>query len=303
MASMNLDQLHAFLHVADLGSQSAAAERLHLTQPALSRRLRELESGVGVALFRRTGRGSVLTPAGVELRRRAAPLVEELERVGRDLADDTGILRGDVRLATPPSVGVELAGEVITQLRAEHPEVRLSVSVALTGEVREGLLRGDLDLGVLYHPVASTQLHTEPLFREELVLVSAPGTPAPERIGLREALALPLVLPARQHGLRALTELHALRLGLSLDVTVEANSLRLLSELVSRGLGHTLLPVRAVQDELRAGRLVATPLRGGGLRRESLLAWGRDRALSASALEVAARIRRVAKQQRGQLRR
>ncbi|MCA9533363.1 MAG: LysR family transcriptional regulator [Myxococcales bacterium] len=298
---MNIDQLHAFLHVAELGSQSRAAERLHVTQPALSRRLRELEASLGVALFRRTGRGVALTPAGAELRRRAAPLVGELDRLAQDLAADSGVLRGEVRLATPPSVGVELAGEVVAQMRSEHPEVKLCVSVALTGEIREGLLRGELDLGVLYHPVASAQLHTEPLFREELALVSRPSQqPGSEGVpvSLREALGLPLILPARQHGLRALLELHALRLGLVLDVVVEANSLRLLSDLVSRGLGHTLLPARAVQDELRAGRLCTTRLRGSGLRRESVLCSSRDRPLAASALEVAARIRREARKQR-----
>jgi LysR family nitrogen assimilation transcriptional regulator len=107
-----------------------------------------------------------------------------------------------------------------------------------------------------------------------------------------------LILPAPRHGLRALLEHHALHLGQELQVVVEADSLRLLVELVSRGLGHTMLPIWAVREEIRQERLVATSIKRGALRRESVLVWPNDRPLSPSAEAVAAALRKLARAQR-----
>ena len=298
---MTLDQLRAFLHVADLGSQSEAAARLHVTQSALSRRLAQLEEGLGVSLFERRARGLTLTRAGERLRRRAAPLVEELDLTAAELRGAGRELDGEVRLAVPPSVGAQLACDVVEQIHAAHPRVRMHVEVSLSGGVRDRLLQGALDLGILYHPTESTQLHTELLYREELTLVSAAGA-GDDACSLRDALGLPLVLPARRHGLRALVELHALRLGRELNVVVEADSLRLLVELVRRGVGHTLLPPSAIAEELAAGALGTRRIRRGALRRETLLAWPRDGGLSPSAIAVAEAIREWTRAHRGRAR-
>ena len=115
---MDLKQLRTFMHVADLGSLSRAAERLHLSQPALSRQIKLLEEEVGEALLKRTGRGVEITEAGQVLAGRASRILSEMERLHADMADYKGRIRGQVVLGLPPSAGLFVGGPLVERYRA-----------------------------------------------------------------------------------------------------------------------------------------------------------------------------------------
>ncbi|EGV32387.1 transcriptional regulator, LysR family [Thiorhodococcus drewsii AZ1] len=290
---MDSKLLKCFLHVLDAGGLTSASERLHLTQSALSRQLKQLESDLGVALFQRTGRGLIPTETGRQLERRARPLMAELERLAADIASDRQGVTGALALAVPPSVGVAAPANLIRRYRDLYPQVRLRVVSALSGAIQDGLLRGRLDLGLVHHPLTSAGLLHETLWRERLWLVaeSAAGLDPETPVPLGEALAGPLVLTGSRHGLRVLVEGQAAGLGLALDVTVEVDSLRIMLETVALGLGRTLLPYRAIEAELASGRLCAAPVISPEVERVTVLAWPADRALSRAAEAMAELIR------------
>lgn len=286
--SLDSHRLRSFLHVAELGSMSRAARRVNLSQPALSRHIALLESEVGVPLFERTGRGVRLTEAGRILAERAGPLLGELEQLASEVAARAHEVTGSVRVAVPPSVGVRVPAAIIERFRDLHPRVSLRVVVALSGAVHDGLLRGSLDLGILYQPVRSAALRTEPLWRESLLLVAPAGQLDRDRpVRLRDALTGPLVLPGPRHGLRALVERYAARLDVTLEVPVEVDALQLSLVLIRRGVGRALLPERAVANELAHGRLSVAPIVEPDVERTTLLAWPRERLQSRAASALA----------------
>lgn len=292
---MDLGHLRSFLHVAELGSLSRAADRLHISQPALSRQVQLLEAELGAALFERTGRGMRLTDAGALLMRRAEPLLRQFDQLAEDIHGRDEILRGSVSLAVPPSFGARASAELVERFREAHSQVKLRVVVALGGSVREGLLTGQLDLGVMYGPVDRRNLRTEELWTESLVLLSACGkAPATSgALGFAQLRELPLVLPTGDHGLRRVLELHSAAMGHDLQSAVDVDSLQVGLELVRRGVGHTVLPRRAAAEDLERGTLVATAIRRPTPRRTALLVHAQERPPSRAALALAEIVRAV----------
>ncbi len=275
---MDQNLLQSFLQVAELGNMSRAAERLHLSQPALSRQIRQLENSLGVPLFERTGRGVRLTRAGEFLEVRARPLVAQLEQLASDVAARAAEVSGPLRFAVPPAFGADRIADLIEAYQSRYPRVRVQVRVALSGTIHEDLRRGALDLGVLYSPIRSRALATEPLWTEHLCAIGAPDLLMdPDPHAFADVLEHPVLLPSSTHGLRILVEAHAARLGATIDVHTEVDALRFLVELVRRGRGVTFLPRRTVQAEVDQGTLRAVDLRDEPLERDTLLAWTTDR--------------------------
>ncbi|SCA57163.1 LysR family transcriptional regulator [Candidatus Terasakiella magnetica] len=293
---MDLKQLRSFLHVAETGSLSKAAKRLNVTQPALSRQIRLLEEDAGVALFIRTGRGVLLSEAGALLEGRARVLSEEMERLKMDMTAFAGTVQGEVRLGLPPSVGLVLAGPVIERFRADYPNVRLRVTQLLSGALQDALLEGRMDIGVLFEGNVSSQLHSEPLWSEQLYFITAPTQPWASRkeVTLEECLEQPFILPGTKHGLRDLLDKEAAKIGKAINVVVEAESLAIQTELVCRALGSTILSYEACKSHVEAGRLIALPLVNPTVERVSTLVWSKDYPLTMAAQAMSEVIRESA---------
>ena len=126
--SMNLEQLRAFVEVAQVGNFTRAAERLHLAQPSLSRQITTLEQDLGAELFHRARRGSTLTVAGESLLPLARRMLADADSVRRELAELAGLQRGRVRLGATPTLCVSLVAEVFTAFHAAHPAIELQIS-------------------------------------------------------------------------------------------------------------------------------------------------------------------------------
>lgn len=293
---MDLRQLKSFLHVVELGSLSRAAERLAVTQPALSRQIRLLEEDLGVPLLVRTGRGVIPSEAGQRFEARIRPLVADLEAAAVEVAEEARQVSGSLVLAVPPSISAEQTADLLELYRGRYPRVAVRVVVALSGGVRDGLLKGRLDLGIIYHPATSSNLVTEDLWTERLLLVgpSSAGLGREMEVPFAKVATKPLVLPGPRHGLRAVVDAYALRQGLEVRTVVEAESLRLQLELVRRGVGFTLLPLRVVAGEVAAGHLGVANVTDPPLERTAALAWARDFRPSRAAQAMAALIREQA---------
>ena len=265
------DQLAYFLAVAELGSVSRAAARLHLTQPALSRHIKALEQELGCALFARTGRGMSTTEAGKRLEARARPLLSQLASLSADIADVP--VHGEVTLAVTPSLGLAWTAKTLQAFRGAYPDVRVRVSVQLSSAVADTLARGLSDLVVFYGP-ASVGVETVPMWTERLYFVCHHRHPlaGQDWVGCRSVLESPLLLPFFRDGLRLMLEQQAVAMGIELDVPIEANSLQLGLELARRGLGGMVLTERATAD-LSARQLLVIPIRKPSLKRTAHLGW------------------------------
>lgn len=265
------EQLRNFLHVLDVGTLSAASRRAHVTQPALSRQMKLLEEEVGVQLFDRTGRGMRPTLEGRRLELKARPLLAELDNLAREF--NNAPISGPLTLAVSPSLGMTWTAQVVKAFRKEYPLIDLRVVVTLSGSMGEAIWRGKFDLGLLHSPAASGGLMTADLWDEEayfLCLRSHPHAKA-SSITCQNVLKSPLILPSSQHGVRALLEKQASRLGQSVNLEMEIDSVQLGMELVSQGVGNMVLTGRATSD-IGARKLVAVPIRRPRLVRSAQLA-------------------------------
>jgi LysR family nitrogen assimilation transcriptional regulator len=289
---MDLKQLRSFLHIAELSSLSKAAERLHLSQPALSRQIKMLEAEIGEPLFLRTGRGVEITEAGRLLERRANAVLTELERFNSDLAAQKGRVAGTLCLGLPPSSGLILAGPLIERYRSEYPDVRLRVTQLLSGTLQEHLLDGRADLGILYEGATSPRIAFERLNSEELFLIARPQEiSAPKNeVNFDSLCSMPLILPGQPHSLRTIVERLAAKRDQKLNVVIEADSLSVLLELVRRGLGVTILSQAACRRDVEKRRLIALPITDPGIVRTAVLAWSRDFPLTPAAKAMSAHI-------------
>ncbi len=275
---MDIRQLRSFVHVVETGSLSAAAQRLRVTQPALTRQIRLLEEETGTPLLVRTGRGVRPTPAGLDVERRARRVLAEFEALAIEMRARTAEVSGRVRLALAPSIGAALGGAVLERFLALHPAVKVEAVTVLSANARDALLRGRLDLGLIFPDVPGPNLRVEPLWSESLCFVAPARPPWTGRTGvtLAEALAEPLILPAKEHGLRATVEQAAAPRGLSVHVPVELASMNLQLDLVARGMGCSVFPAAACRLGVAAGALTVLPFTDAELRRQAVLAWARD---------------------------
>ncbi|WPZ35914.1 LysR substrate-binding domain-containing protein [Thalassobaculum sp. OXR-137] len=275
---MDLKQLKTFLEVADLGSLSRAADRLHVAQPALGRQIRMLEEELGGPLFSRHGRGMVLTETGSLLVARATTILRMVEdtrdELTASLGANGGTVSGAVSLGVSPTAGEVISGRLAERFLRDYPQVALRIVPTFSGYLSEMLQRGEIDLAVMYETSAVRHIPAEPLIQETLFLVGAAGSGLDLETphDFASLAALPMVLPGPRHGLRILLENAARQAGIALRVTVEADALQTLKDLAARGLAHTVLPLPAIHPELRAGALRAAPIVNPALNRKLVLA-------------------------------
>ena len=289
---MDTRLLRSFINVADLGSISAAAERLHIAQPALSRHILTLERELRVQLFVRHGRGVNLTEHGEKLLPRALEILRQIEAAREEAHRHETVLSGTITIGFPPTVGHVLASSLADRFLKQYPSVNLHIVEAYSGYVLSWLQQGTLDIAILYEGGTHHTISTSPLLVEQLMAIGRP-----EHFKDREQLSFKslrdhaLILPGPVHGLRMLLETLASSAGIDLNPIVETDSLRLQIDLVRRGHGITILPLVPVYKEVEAGELIAVSLAEPQAFRQLNLALPADRPLSIAALKMQEMIR------------
>lgn len=260
---MDFRQLRNFIQVVELSSITAAAERLNIAQPALSRQVKALEEELNVALLRRHGRGVMPTEEGIRLARRAKAILEDVADMAGDISGNRAPLSGTVTLGLPPTVSEILATHLIERTMDRYPEVKLRIISGFSGHVQDWLLRGKIDLGVAYEDQKSPSIKAQPIILEQLFLIQSAekegdrdGVPIP----MHDALTKPLILPNPEHGLRRRVESISQDERIDLEVVLEIDILPTMLAFVERGLGSTILPLISVTNHVRDGRLIARPI-------------------------------------------
>lgn len=274
---MELSQLRTLIQVADLGSLSKAADRMRIAQPALSRQIRMLEDELGTRLFVRHGRGMTVTEQGRTVLSHASHIMRELAEIRAEIVGDVP-LSGSVAIGLPPTVADLISVPLVGAFRA-HPAVVPRLVSAYTGHLLDWLLRGEIDLAVLYDPTSARPLHSVPLSVEHLHVVgpAGAGLQAAGLIPFRDLAGRPLLLPSVGHGLRSIVERCAEESGIGLNVVAEADSFGSLKELVRHDYGWTILPPASIHSDLEASRLSAAPLVEPVPERRLVLSYPADR--------------------------
>ena len=183
MPSPTIEVRHLSLvhEIAATGSVTRAAERLHLTQSALSHQLRDIESRLAVQLFLRLGKRMVLTPAGERVLGSARRVLDDIRRTEDDLRLMSQHGKGVLRLCTQCNTGYHWLPPLLQSFHRKFPGVDVQIMVNATNRPIEALLEGQIDLAVVTSEVDDKRLVTTPLFEDELVAVVAPSHPFAKR--------------------------------------------------------------------------------------------------------------------------
>ncbi|HEY5797225.1 MAG TPA: LysR substrate-binding domain-containing protein [Bosea sp. (in: a-proteobacteria)] len=277
---IDLKQLKAFSTLAEFGSFSRSAGVLGVAQPVLSRQIKALEQELGVELFYRNGRGTVLTEAGKVLNLYAKDLVETVDRAASEVMALKSSPRGTIVIGLPPSVGIVLTVPLVQHFREAFPLISLRVIEGFSGHVLEWLLTGKIDVAVLYNAPRTGSLRAEPLLTDELFLLGpAEGgiLPDAESVPARLLSEIPLILPARPHGLRMLVDSMLGEAGIVPRVEIEVEAMPSTLGLVENGVGYTILSYSTAHARVQAGRMRAWRIVEPGITRQLILATSSQR--------------------------
>lgn len=258
---MDIDSLIAFVAVAETASFSLAGERLHLTQPAVSKRIGALEARLGARLFDRIGRRVLITEAGRTLLPRARRILAELDDCRRALDNLSGAIAGPLVLATSHHVGLHRLPPILRRFATRHPQVRLDMRFMDSEVACTEVLHGEVELAIVTLPDAPpAALTLTPLWRDVLVLVTNHVHPLAKqrRVSPQQLMDYPAILPGAGTFTRRVIDRLFEPLGLEPPVAFSTNYLETIKMMVSVGMGWSLLPQIMVD-----GSLAALELAGG----------------------------------------
>ncbi|WP_148255066.1 LysR family transcriptional regulator [Aidingimonas lacisalsi] len=251
---MDTQSLQAFLSVADCGSFSLAGEQLHLTQPAVSKRIATLEDQVGTRLFDRIGRHVALTEAGQLLLPRARQILMMVNDSQRALTNLSGDVAGSLTMATSHHIGLHRLPPLLKAYTQAHPGVRMDMRFLDSEQAYQQVLEGELEIAVVtLAPVPDPHLTVVPVWIDRLRFVCGHDHP----LAFRNDLALSAlsdydaVLPGHLTFTRGIVVDTFARDGLKVNVALSTNYLETLKMMVNIGLGWSVLPETLIDDEVK----------------------------------------------------
>ncbi|HEY9035561.1 MAG TPA: LysR family transcriptional regulator [Pseudomonadales bacterium] len=278
---MDTQNLRAFLAVADSGSFSEAAIRLHLTQPAVSKRIAVLETELDTRLFDRIGRSVQLTESGRTLLPRARAILLDIEDARRSLHNLTDEVSGTLSIGTSHHAGLHRLPPALRHFARAHPQVALDIRFMDSEQAHEAVLHGELELAIVtLSPIDIAQLKRTVLWHDPLAFACAPdhplaATPAPTP---KQLIEWPSVLPGEATYTGRLIREAFEAQQLTLPVAMTTNYLETLKMLAGVGLGWSVLPQTMLDDEL-----IELKPQGMAISRELGLIVHRERSLSNAA--------------------
>jgi DNA-binding transcriptional LysR family regulator len=256
--SINLAHLAVFHAVASEGSVSRAAERLMVSQPAVSKQLRQLERSLGGPLFDRLPKGVRPTAAGELLAgyaRRIFALEAEAELA---LAELRGLRRGTLSVGASTTIAVYLLPEIFVRYRRAYPDVCMHMEVANSEVIRRRLVEGAIDVGLTEGIVEGDELDSTVFLRDELVPIAAPDHPLARRkrpVSAAKLCREPFVVRETGSGTKSVVERALAERGLSVTPIMSLGSTEAIKRAVAAGIGVAIVSRLTVQQELQLGRL------------------------------------------------
>jgi DNA-binding transcriptional LysR family regulator len=280
--NMTMQQLEALIHLVEERSFSRAAKRMHLTQPSLTKHIRNVEEALGAKIVNRSSRSLALTPEGrvlYDYARRIIKLRDEArERVLRLREEEAG----DIRIAASTIPATYILPYAIGGFRKKHPRIRTTVRTADSSDVIETVLDNGAEIGFIGKKPSGGKLIAEELWKDRLVLAVPSGHPWAKRRAVRVAdiSEAPFVIREKGSGTReALEECLRETAGPGLphlNIAAEMGSSEAVKEAIIAGLGISVISVHAIRRELKSGLLTALAIEGCPIERSFYLIYRRQ---------------------------
>ena len=283
--NVEMGDLRALVAVAELGSFSAAAKELHLSQPALSRRISKLEASLGVRLLERTTRRVELTAMGRDFSRKARQVVNTFEESLLGISEGAGKIRGEVTVACVPTAVNHCLLQVLKEYHRLYPRILVRILDEGAGDVLSTVVRNEADFGINYIGAQEANVEFIPIFKERFLAICGRD----HALASRESVTW---AELAKHDYIAVTKASGNRLLLDLALAnepnlpepfCEARHVSTVVEMVVAGLGVAVVPQLAVPANVTQPALRAVPLTGPTVSRTLGLLRHRGRVLSPAA--------------------
>lgn len=283
---MDIRHLQYFLEVARCKSFTKASEILHITQPTISKMIRNIEEELGVELFDRSGRRVELTDAGEVIFAQAKHIVTSFQSLSSELDDLRNLKRGHIRIGLPPMAGSSFFPKVIGKFREQYPEISMELVEVGAKKVESEVESGVLDIGVAMLPTKSDIYHSFTFVKGRLMLVVHPTNPlaAKKEVRLAELAQESFVLFREDFALHDRVPEECVRAGFKPHVVCESSQWDFISEMVAANLGIALLP-ETICSELDRKRVCILPLIEPVIPWHLAIIWRKDRYVSYATQE------------------
>lgn len=242
--NFDLQQLQAFIAVAERGSFRAAADQIHLSPPALSRRIEKLESIIGTRLFNRTTRQVELTSIGRVFLERARAAIDDLESAILGISDIAVTRSGRVTVACVPSAAIYFLPQVISGFSAKYPSIRIRVIDESMSQTLQSVLAGESDFGIGFMPTLMPEIAFEGIHIDPFVIAMRHDHPLAKRqsVNWSQIESEQLISVARSSGNRQLLDDVMSKAGLKPNYAFEVSHIGTLLGMVEAGLGIAAVP-------------------------------------------------------------
>jgi LysR family transcriptional regulator, nitrogen assimilation regulatory protein len=261
---MDIRKIQYFFAVIEHGNLSSAAQSLRVSQPTLSRQIQSIEEQFQTPLFVRGGRGMMPTEAGKQLHEGLQSIERQLRALKTDVAAVSLEPTGEVAFGIPPSPRGLIAVPLVKNFNAAYPRIAVRIIEETSAQLRDLVANGLIDVAITNSHEPALGVPARQLGRERMLLVG----PVSAKLSMRretpiKALAeLPLILTTRPNSLRLTIETELGVHGLQPNVRFEANTLPLMTDLVTADLGYTVLPACGVRELLAQNKITASPIAG-----------------------------------------
>jgi DNA-binding transcriptional LysR family regulator len=278
---MDITDLETFMAVSELGSFSKAAEQIHLTQPAISKRIATLEAEIGARLFDRIGRKVTQTEAGRTLASRTHSILLAIADVKTSINNLDGTVSGPLHIATSHHIGLHRLPAALRHLNQNHPEVMLDLKFMDSEQACHEVTQGNIELAVVTLPQsADKNLHQQPVWHDPLRIVVAPDHELAfnKQATIEKLLTYPAILPGPSTVTREIILKKFGRYQKQINVAIATNYLEVLKMLTVVGLGWSALPETMIDESL-----IVVQIKDMNIKRELGIVWHKQRTLSNAA--------------------
>ncbi|HZI61960.1 MAG TPA: LysR family transcriptional regulator [Pyrinomonadaceae bacterium] len=268
---MEIRQLRAFVAIAESGTFTAGALRVHVTQAAISMQIRQLENEIGAKVFVRAPRHVILTEAGEQLLRRARQILREHDAALDEIAELAGAERGRLRIGSASAmVLTDQLPLILADLRAQHPGADISVTSGTSEVLVDQILAGDTDIAFVSLPVDVRGIKTERLSEDQLVAIASPRHKLAKQrtISAYTLAGERLILGERGGNTRRLIDQFFAQAGVTLHVAMELSRQQAIRRMVEADMGVGIVPLQSVIDEVENGTLVRWWIEGAQINWE-----------------------------------
>jgi DNA-binding transcriptional LysR family regulator len=283
---MQLSQITAFLTIAELESFTLAAERLHITQPAVSKRIRQLEQSMKTSLFDRIGKRSILTPNGLAFLPHAERILHEVKNYRSSLNGQNDRPSGSLTLATSHHIGLHRLPQILRDFKIKYPQVDLDLHFMDSEDACVAIANNEIELAIVTLPEnADAQLNLETIWIDTLQIVLAPDHPLAndDHIDQVKLLDFPAILPSMGTFTRKIINNYFSNNKDQIKIILETNYLETIKVMVSANLGWSMLPTSMLDNTVIGKPLNNSEMHGLEIQRVLGIVTRQNRTLSLSS--------------------